>query len=294
MIYGQFKQINMGFNYKLAEEIISCFNSNDIADQLDCLVNIQALDSNQLIKTIFDEGKDCFIKPNKYTLLHCFIEHYLYHYLMSERYYLLDELCDDFEVELIINFISKTVGILKEYGVIITDYKEKILGFDKVYEESDFSCCKEYKELITEIYDDILNKFNSIEEEIIEAVFYLLYNNKGFLFRFNQYVSNYVTKDFLNSEYFDSLNHIKRCNYLPEWLKRAIFYRDNGKCQHCGKDLSGLISINNYKELQFDHIIPLEQRGTNDATNFQLLCAECNLKKSGNIYLPNYFYQMPW
>ncbi|NLL67799.1 MAG: HNH endonuclease [Clostridiaceae bacterium] len=81
---------------------------------------------------------------------------------------------------------------------------------------------------------------------------------------------------------------------MPEWLKRAVFYRDNGRCQHCGIDLSGLICINDDKTLQFDHIIPLEQGGTNDATNFQLLCSDCNLTKNGNIYRPNYFYQMYW
>ncbi|MDD4438171.1 MAG: HNH endonuclease signature motif containing protein [Tissierellia bacterium] len=178
--------------------------------------------------------------------------------------------------------------------MIIDDYEEKILDFDKVYEESDYTCYKQYKELIANMYDDIVSNFDLIEEDIIEAVFYLLYTNKGFLFCFNQYISKYVSIDFLDAELFDSFNHVKRCHYLPEWLKRAIIYRDNGKCQHCGKDLSGLISINNDKELQFDHVIPLEQGGTNDATNFQLLCSECNFKKSGNIYLPNYFYQMPW
>ena len=47
-------------------------------------------------------------------------------------------------------------------------------------------------------------------------------------------------------------------------------------------------------QLHFDHIIPLEKGGTNDPTNFQLLCANCNLTKNDALQLPNYQYQMYW
>lgn len=194
----QLKRINMGFNYKIAEEIISYFNSDNITDELDLLVNLQAIESEELIVTIFNEGKNSFLKPSKYTLLHCFIEQYLYHYLMNERYYLLDELCCDFEVDLIIDFISKSVKTLNEYGIIIDNYKEKILKFDKEYEDAECSCYTQYKELVRNIYDDILSNFDAIKDDIVEAVFYLLYNNKGFLFCFNKYLAKYTDKEHLD------------------------------------------------------------------------------------------------
>lgn len=294
MYNGKFKRINMGFNYKLAENIISCFNKENIDDELNCMVYIQAIDSEKVIREILDEGKDCILKPNKYTLLHCFIGQYLYHYLMNERYYLLDQICDDFEADIIIRFIDETAKILNEYGIIVMEYEKKIKIFDEIYEQSDCSLDIEYKELVGKIYDEILEKFNNIEEDIVEATFYLLFNNKGFLFRFHEYLSKYVTVKFLVTNFFDTFNHIKRCSYLPEWLKRAVFYRDNGRCQHCGKDLTGLLAIGSDKELQYDHIIPLERCGTNDATNFQLLCSDCNLKKGGNTCFPDYYYQMYW
>jgi 5-methylcytosine-specific restriction endonuclease McrA len=64
---------------------------------------------------------------------------------------------------------------------------------------------------------------------------------------------------------------------MPEWVKKAVLYRDRGACGACNKDVSGLICIGNQKN--FDHIVPLAQGGMNDVTNVQLLCEECNLKK---------------
>lgn len=294
----KFKRINMGFNYKLAEIIIGCFNSDDISNQLDCLVHIDAKDDDELIREIFSDGKGSLTKPSKRTLLHCFIESYLYYYIMNERYYLLDELCDDMEIDLVIEYIGDTEKILKEYGISVFDYDAKIRKFYEVYEQADEETqeemYKEYKEYIRTIYDAVISNFNRIENDIVEATFYLLYNNKGFLFNFNKYLSKYITKDYLPNDFFNEHNHIKRSGYLPEWLKRAVFYRDNGRCQHCGTDLTGSIVINNDKELQYDHIIPLEQGGTNDATNFQILCSNCNLEKSGNLVQPDYYYQMYW
>ncbi len=73
----KFKRINMGFNYKLAEIIIGCFNSDDISSQLDSLVYIDAKDAEELIIEILSTGKGSMTKPSKRTLLHCFIESYL-------------------------------------------------------------------------------------------------------------------------------------------------------------------------------------------------------------------------
>jgi 5-methylcytosine-specific restriction endonuclease McrA len=60
-------------------------------------------------------------------------------------------------------------------------------------------------------------------------------------------------------------------------VKKAIFYRDRGKCSFCLKDLTNLISITSEKN--FDHIVPLALGGINDVTNFQLLCETCNKSK---------------
>ncbi len=294
MASENFKSFRMGFNYKLAEEIISCFNLDDPSEIIDSLTCLECTDSTGIIQEILTENTSALLKPDKHTLLHSFCEQYLYYYMMHERYFLLDEICDELIAESIIDYIKRTANILGEYGVSVRDYANQIYSFDEKYSESNFELDSEYKELVREIFDEMLKSFDSISDLIVEATFYLLYDNKEFLFKFNKYISQFTTDGFLPEEYFDENHHIKRTKYLPEWLKRAVFYRDRGRCQHCGKDLSGQLVIGGDCKLQFDHIIPLERGGSNDATNFQILCDECNLKKSGKLLYPNYFYQMYW
>ena len=74
---------------------------------------------------------------------------------------------------------------------------------------------------------------------------------------------------------------IIRRTKLPTWMKRGVFYRDRGRCINCGKDLTGAIVTG--EEVHYDHIIPLAEGGTNDPTNFQLLCRGCNLGKARGI-----------
>jgi len=294
IINNKFKSFRMGFNYKLAEEIVSCFNHTDPSEIIDSLTYLECSTSEGIIQDVFKENIGAILKPDKHTLLHSFCEKYLYYYLMNEQWFLLDEICDDFDANSIIQYIKHTADILNEYKVVTRDYTHEISSFDEKYKESGYELEHEFKELVREIYDEMLACFDEIEDAIIEATFYLLYDNKEFLFKFNSYLSRFTTNIYLPNNCFDESNHIKRTQYIPEWLKRAVFYRDRGRCQHCGKDLSGQLTIADDRELQFDHIIPLENGGTNDATNFQLLCNRCNSEKGGQLCFPNYLYQMYW
>lgn len=59
---------------------------------------------------------------------------------------------------------------------------------------------------------------------------------------------------------------------LPTRTRLQILNRDNFKCKFCG---AGPQTTN----LEVDHIIPLTQNGTNDPSNLQTLCHECNVGK---------------
>lgn len=76
---------------------------------------------------------------------------------------------------------------------------------------------------------------------------------------------------------FNSKGALRRA-HIPTWASRAVFYRDKGRCVLCEKDLTGLLSPDFAKHM--DHIVPLANGGINDVTNLQLLCGDCNLKKS--------------
>lgn len=86
--------------------------------------------------------------------------------------------------------------------------------------------------------------------------------------------------------YEDDINNIafednlRKRKYIPEWVKRAVLFRDKGCCVFCKRDLTGLYSILEDNEKHFDHIVPLNEGGLNDVCNIQLSCQDCNLAKS--------------
>jgi len=61
--------------------------------------------------------------------------------------------------------------------------------------------------------------------------------------------------------------------YITAQTKKAVWQRDSGRCVNCGSN----------QKLEYDHIIPLSKGGSNTARNIQLLCEECNRKKSNKI-----------
>jgi 5-methylcytosine-specific restriction endonuclease McrA len=63
----------------------------------------------------------------------------------------------------------------------------------------------------------------------------------------------------------DKLNSRKYRNH-----KERVFARDGRQCRYCGND----------ENLQVDHIIPRKVGGTHDLENLQVLCRDCNLRKS--------------
>lgn len=60
---------------------------------------------------------------------------------------------------------------------------------------------------------------------------------------------------------------------IPERVRIFVWRRDGGKCVRCGSN----------ERLEFDHIIPVSEGGSNTERNIQLLCEPCNRSKSATI-----------
>ena len=69
---------------------------------------------------------------------------------------------------------------------------------------------------------------------------------------------------------------------MTKKLRQAVLRRDSYTCKHCGRSPRKDPNVT----LHVDHILPVSKGGTNDMSNLQTLCSECNLYKS-NYYDPN-------
>jgi len=128
---------------------------------------------------------------------------------------------------------------------------------------------------ISQSYEDLL--MQSVRE-----AFFLLFANRKVLMLFNDMIAREMRDTTLDEVPEESATLFLRSGvlkraYMPEWARRAVFYRDRGLCVSCNCDLSGILNV--WSEDHFDHIVALAAGGLNDVTNIQLLCGACNLKK---------------
>ena len=67
----------------------------------------------------------------------------------------------------------------------------------------------------------------------------------------------------------------------PKGLWERLYREQNGLCMYCRARLSNGSHVDVTRPItHIDHIIPVNQGGTNDRENLQLLCPGCNLRKS--------------
>jgi hypothetical protein len=130
-------------------------------------------------------------------------------------------------------------------------------------------------------------------EKVTDEVFHIVFSNRRFLLQFGLSLSDHIKQIHhrLPPKTLSADGRIERFSRIPSWLKKAIFYRDHGRCVFCRADLSGLLATD--RRLHFDHIVPLARWGTNDPSNFQVLCESCNLEKSDSPAKVGRFY-VPW
>lgn len=66
--------------------------------------------------------------------------------------------------------------------------------------------------------------------------------------------------------------------------REFLLLKTNGVCGHCGKPLTGSTAT-------VDHVVPVNNHGTNDERNLVCLCYECNQSKGSRIVAPSGYYK---
>lgn len=226
-------------------------------------------------------GESLLMPFQKKSAFHCFIAHVIYDFFFNDMH------------ENDLNGLTGPTDITPKRRL----YAEQALeNFGLAYSFKDFIGDKmvvtlqDIEEYHKEIH--ITGYLEELFEKISREVFYLLFNNRNLLMRFNKimkyYVEDIVITDIENEKIkllFKNDGRLIR-KRIPEWVKKAVFFRDRGHCCNCNKDITGVISISEKKH--FDHIVPLKLGGINDVSNIQLLCERCNLKKGATeIYTSN-------
>jgi hypothetical protein len=205
-----------------------------------------------------DEVFQRLTKPHRDTLLHLFLRRFYARNYIEEfeenRNDMLDLVADEYEAVLRLNGV-----LFKQRPFPAED--------DPAYEQKALrriACLRARLPL----------------SRIAQDTFQLLFRDRAFLLRFNQLASRAVARipRAAAKHRVGRSSGGQRRVRTPTWLMRGVFYRDNGRCVACGKDLTGVLIAGN--SVHYDHIVPLAKHGSNDPTNFQTLCGGCNLAKS--------------
>lgn len=218
--------------------------------------------------TADEEFEKRALKPQKWTFLHVMINTYVECDLAySVRKY------DEVEEDLLY--------LIKMYN---SSEPAELSKTDDISPEEYYS----YKhKLLDTVIDQCLPKMT-------EEIFTLLFGDRELLRALGLLLSPFVQslKKYDHPSLLRVDGIVQRNGYWPKWLESALLFRDRGKCAICLKDISGLLSSGRGQHL--DHIVPLANGGTNDPTNLQNLCEDCNRVKGARASTTSRKYPFYW
>ncbi|WDE00740.1 HNH endonuclease [Thalassomonas actiniarum] len=244
-----------------------------------------------------DDGIFYLVEPfQKYSAFHYFIE------------FIIEDIYHEETSEIELNRRIKLIEQYKNIPAAIMDMKPNKLPIELafVFHSIEHLSFEEYllehgKSFITCSEDDVYEymseirlsiEYETLIQHTVKEVFHVLFQNRGLLLLFNEMIASSLKleKDAPPPEekvvLFAKPGVLVRKS-IPKWVKRAVFFRDRGRCVLCDKDLSGMVNIENLEN--YDHIVPLAEHGLNDISNIQLLCKECNQteKRDGQAVTSN-------
>lgn len=242
----EYHAFNFSESYSYADKVRKAIFENDFL--------IEPIDvASDLDNQIF--------KPQKWTLLHDYIDHIVRDDL---NFYFRGGGWDYDDVNPLFSMLdTHEIEYLALEKYIEEHYRDDETGETVAVTEEHIEQHK-YEYALYYLEEIALDNLPSM---IVPEVFTLLFSDREAMKAFNLKVADTLG------------NRTPRCTYWPKWLKRALFCREKGLCAICKADLTSLFHVNG--KLAIDHIVPIALNGVNDPTNLQILCQACNGKKSG-------------
>jgi 5-methylcytosine-specific restriction enzyme A len=68
----------------------------------------------------------------------------------------------------------------------------------------------------------------------------------------------------------------KRSRYIAASVRVSVLHKDGYKCVFCNRSSQQV-------QLEVDHIVPFSKNGSNDLSNLQTLCTDCNRGKGARL-----------
>lgn len=219
-----------------------------------------------------------------------------------EQYFEEEERFENYlniEDEYLLWYIEDFLKFLYDFGVeennvLISEVYAYVVHLEGLYETDEqdyYNKLKDRKKLINHAInlsatfaDQLKTKKTEYAYAFAERIFH------------DRSICDYISKlivfigfDGIDNDEKKPKSWIKR-QRVPNWARNAIISRDRGKCAKCGKNL--ILELED--DYHIDHIVSLSIGGTNDLSNLQLFCKDCNSSKSNRIIpiessVPNYF-----
>ena len=220
-----------------------------------------------------DRKEELFVRPfSRWSVLH------------DLSYFVIEELFQERTRDIDMSELARDRTSRLWVEEAMRHHGQKVIPFRSWVKDAGIKPSKITEDHVHDYHQSLMEsgELSALLEQLANEVFFLLFANRMLLAKLNHYISvaaRHIDAPDISDEYrccLEANGTIKRVA-LPEWVKRAVFFRDRGKCASCNSDLSGILTAQ--PDRHYDHIVPLAEYGINDVTNIQLLCATCNRGK---------------
>jgi hypothetical protein len=182
-------------------------------------------------------------------------------------------LIDEYEFDIVVNDIKKQInGGMKEDN--FTDwFMTMVFQLTQIHAPRD-----QITGEIKEEYLPVIEYYTSTNEDNTASIGYIFSASKSTLLtetNIHQLISK--ARKIINQMLNNNGEKSRVRNPIGPKIRHEVFKKDNYKCIECGRGKETM-------PLHIDHILPISQGGTDELSNLQTLCEQCNLAKSNRCW----------